>query len=290
MKYIDLHVHSSHSDGTDSPSEVIRRAAARGLAAIALTDHDTVSGISEALEAARQETLAGRPIRLIPGIEISAGYKDRDIHILGLFLQWQDSALNKALEIAVASREQRNETMAKRLRDAGISITVEALRKGEPDTVITRAHFAKFLTENGYVRTKSEAFEKYLDVSTPYYVPREYIAPSEAVRLIKNAGGIAVLAHPLLYESTLEGTQELIAHAVQSGIEGIEAIYSSNTNSDEQLARSYAANYQLLITGGSDYHGSNKPMIHLGTGKGNLKIPYYLLERLETYLQSRPNI
>lgn len=290
MKYIDLHVHSSHSDGTDSPSEVIRRAAARGLAAIALTDHDTVSGISEALEAARQETLAGRPIRLIPGIEISAGYKDRDIHILGLFLQWQDPALNKALEIAVASREQRNETMAKRLRDAGISITVEALRKGEPDAVITRAHFAKFLTENGYVRTKSEAFEKYLDVSTPYYVPREYIAPSEAVRLIKNAGGIAVLAHPLLYESTLEGTQELIAHAVQSGIEGIEAIYSSNTNSDEQLARSYAAKYQLLITGGSDYHGSNKPMIHLGTGKGNLKIPYYLLERLETYLQSRPNI
>lgn len=290
MKYIDLHVHSSHSDGTDSPSEIIRRAAARGLAAIALTDHDTVSGISEALEAARQETLAGRPIRLIPGIEISAGYKDRDIHILGLFLQWQDPALNKALEIAVASREQRNETMAKRLRDAGISITVEALRKGEPDAVITRAHFAKFLTENGYVRTKSEAFEKYLDVSTPYYVPREYIAPSEAVRLIKNAGGIAVLAHPLLYESTLEGTQELIAHAVQSGIEGIEAIYSSNTNSDEQLARSYAAKYQLLITGGSDYHGSNKPMIHLGTGKGNLKIPYYLLERLETYLQSRPNI
>lgn len=290
MKYIDLHVHSSHSDGTDSPSEVIRRAAARGLAAIALTDHDTVSGISEALEAARQETLAGRPIRLIPGIEISAGYKDRDIHILGLFLQWQDPALNKALEIAVASREQRNETMAKRLRDAGISITVEALRKEEPDAVITRAHFAKFLTENGYVRTKSEAFEKYLDVSTPYYVPREYIAPSEAVSLIKNAGGIAVLAHPLLYESTLEGTQELIAHAVQSGIEGIEAVYSSNTNSDEQLARSYAAKYQLLITGGSDYHGSNKPMIHLGTGKGNLKIPYYLLERLETYLQSRPNI
>lgn len=287
MEYIDLHVHSNHSDGTDSPAQVVRRAAARGLSAIALTDHDTVSGIEEAIQTAQQETKEGRTIRVVPGVEISAGYKKKDIHILGLFIQWNDPDLQYALKLAVQSREQRNEEMAARLQTAGISITVDDLRRQEPNTVITRAHFARFLTEQGYVHSKAEAFEKYLDTSTPYYVPRTYIAPAKAISLIKHAGGIAVLAHPLLYEQTQKETQILIESVVNAGIEGLEAMYSSHSDLEEQLVRSFASKYHLCITGGSDYHGSNKPLIQLGTGKGNLKIPYTILESLEEYRNQR---
>ncbi len=155
MKYIDLHVHSNRSDGTDSPAELVKRAAARGLSAVALTDHDTVNGIEEAIQAAKLESQAGRSIQIIPGIEISAGYKQRDIHILGLFIQWNNLDLKNALEIAIQSRERRNEEMVSRLRKAGISITIDDLRNQEPDTVITRAHFARFLTEQGYVHSKA---------------------------------------------------------------------------------------------------------------------------------------
>ncbi len=287
MKYIDLHVHSNRSDGTDSPAELVKRAAARGLSAVALTDHDTVNGIEEAIQAAKLESQAGRSIQIIPGIEISAGYKQRDIHILGLFIQWNNLDLKNALEIAIQSRERRNEEMVSRLRKAGISITIDDLRNQEPDTVITRAHFARFLTEQGYVHSKAEAFEKYLNPSTPYYVPRSYIEPSKAISLIKNSGGIAILAHPLLYEHTLQETKILMETVIHHGIEGFEAIYSSHSDSDEQLVRSFAKKHHLLITGGSDYHGSNKPLIQLGTGRGNLKIPYSILESLEDYLKSR---
>lgn len=281
MKYIDLHVHSNHSDGTLSPSDVVRHAIDRGLCAIALTDHDCTLGIAEAKDAARELTSSGHEIRIIPGVEISADYLNRDIHILGLFIDPENSDLQNALELALHSRDRRNEKMVQNLQKAGIDITLQDLTFGNPDTVITRAHFARHLIRHGYVRDRHEAFSRYLDSDTPYYVRREYMKPEEAIRLIQNAGGIPVLAHPLLYHLSPSGVKALVSLLKDNGLQGIETIYSANSKEDEAFTRQLAAQYGLCITGGSDFHGSNKPEIEIGIGRGNLRIPYEILENLE---------
>lgn len=281
MAYIDLHVHSNKSDGTLSPAEVAAHAAACGLSAIALTDHDCVAGIAEAQKAAQKLAAAGTPLRIVPGVEISADYKNRDIHILGLLIDPEDAALNTALSKALASRDARNEKMVKNLQAAGLDITVENLLFGTGDTVITRAHFARHLLARGYVKTREEAFRKYLDSSTPYYVRREYMQPAAAIRLIRLAGGIPVLAHPLLYHLDADGVKELVAKLSGEGLMGIETIYSKNTGTDEAFVRKLAADFHLLMTGGSDFHGANKPDIAIGVGRGNLRIPEEMLEKLD---------
>lgn len=287
MRYIDLHVHSNASDGTLTPTEVVRLAASLSLSAIALTDHDTLAGIKEAQTAALLLSDSENPLRIIPGTEISAAYNKRDIHILGLFLDIDNKTLNDALQEALLKRNERNEEMTARLRGAGINITVEDLKASEGEAVLTRAHFAKYMTEHGYTKSNKEAFEKYLNDSSPYYVPREYLTPETAISLIHQAGGLAVLAHPLLYKYNLEQLDELISLLAGFGLDGIETIYSMNTGFDEGIVRRFANRYNLVMTGGSDFHGSNKPDISLGSGKGNLQIPETLLEPIEKRLKER---
>ncbi|MDD5936907.1 MAG: PHP domain-containing protein [Clostridiales bacterium] len=280
MKYIDLHVHTNASDGTCTPSEVVEKALQIGLSAIAITDHDTVSGIKEAkqyLKSINKES----DLTIIPGVEISADYHGRDIHILGLYINESDKGLNTKLAKAIADREARNEKMAENLRKDGIDIHVSDLTFGEPNTVITRAHFARFLTEHGYVKNNTDAFTKYLGSDTKYYVPRSYMTPKDAIDIILAAGGVPVLAHPLLYKLDLAGIEELVSYVKSLGMAGIETIYSSNTGFDEGIVRRFANKYDLLMTGGSDFHGSNKPQISMGTGRGNLKIPETLLEPIK---------
>lgn len=281
MRYIDLHVHSNQSDGTLSPAEVAAHAAAHGLCAIALTDHDCVGGIAEARAAAEGLFVDGRPLRIVPGVEISADYKNRDIHILGLLIDPEHAALKTALSDAIASRDVRNEKMVKNLRSAGIEISVKDLCFGTDDTVITRAHFARHLLAKGYVKTREEAFKRYLDSDTPYYVRREYMQPADAIRVIREAGGIPVLAHPLLYHLDADGVRELVKKLEGEGLMGIETVYSRNTGTDEAFVRKLAGRYHLLMTGGSDFHGANKPGIEIGVGQGNLRIPYTMLAALE---------
>lgn len=287
MKYIDLHVHSNASDGTLSPTEVVELAASLSLSAIALTDHDTLAGIREAQAAALLLSDSENPIRIIPGTEISAAYNQKDIHILGLFLDIDNRPLKEALQTALIKREERNEKMAANLRSAGIDITVEKLKASEGEAVLTRAHFAKYMTEHRYTKTTKEAFDKFLNDSSPYYVPREYLTPEKAISLIHQAGGLAVLAHPLLYKYNLEQLDEMITHLAGYGLDGIEAIYSMNTGFDEGIVRRFANRYNLVMTGGSDFHGKNKPDIALGSGKGNLQIPETLLESLENRIKTR---
>ena len=284
MKYIDLHVHSNRSDGTDSPAELVKRAAARGLSAVALTDHDTVNGIEEAIQAAKLESQAGRSIQIIPGIEISAGYKQRDIHILGLFIQWNNLDLKNALEIAIQSRERRNEEMVSRLRKAGISITIDDLRNQEPDTVITRAHFARMLMKKGYVGSYREAFDRFLGDGKPCYVEREKITPKEAIELIHQAKGLAILTHPLLYHMGEQELKKLIVQCKSDGLDGLEAIYSMNNGAEERQMKELAAEFGLAISGGSDFQGATKPHIDLGVGRGNLLIPEEVLLNLKKLL------
>jgi 3',5'-nucleoside bisphosphate phosphatase len=287
LKYIDLHVHSNASDGTLTPTEVVDLAIKNNLSAIALTDHDTLDGIDEARERAKLAEENGYYLKVIPGTEISVSYKKRDIHILGLFIDPSNETICTALDTARRNRDARNEKMTANLREAGINITVEKMREIEGEAVLTRAHFAKFMVEHGYVKTMQDAFTKYLNDDSPYYVPREYLKPEEAIELIHTAGGLAILAHPLLYKYTLDQIDEMISYLTGLGIDGLEAIYSSNTGFDEGRMRHYANKYGLSITGGSDFHGANKPDLDLGTGRGNLKIPITVLDNLEGRLKQK---
>lgn len=277
MNTIDLHTHSNASDGTCTPAEVVHRAYQKGLKAVALTDHDTVSGVDEALDAA--QTL-NRQIQVIPGTELSVAYKNRDIHIVGLFINHHNTGFQKMTSLLIRRRDERNEKMVKNLRKDGIPITMEALTKDNPKTVVTRAHFARFLVENKIVATPQDAFRRYLDTSTPYYVPREYIQPEEGISLIRQAGGVPILAHPLHYKLSSGELEALIRRLVKSGLMGIEVMYSNHMGQDEAYAKSLARKFHLMPSGGSDFHGTNKPAIDIGTGRGNLKIPYRYLETL----------
>lgn len=280
MKYIDLHVHSNYSDGTLSPTQLVALAIKKDLDAFALTDHDTVEGVKEAIQAAQMAKENGHSLLVIPGTELSASYLGEDVHILGLGLNYRDATLLNTLKAAAKERERRNQKMCQNLQKAGIPITVEKMREDCKDAVLTRAHFAKFMVKEGYVSSIKEAFTKYLDSSSPYYVTREYLTPEQAVELIIKADGIPVLAHPLLYKFSPTQLETLIQELKEQGLKGIEAIYSCNINNDEAYVRSLGHKYDLAITGGSDFHGSVKPDIDLGTGRGNLRIPETILRDL----------
>ena len=280
---IDLHVHSNHSDGTLSPEELVTLAKNTGVSAFALTDHDTVSGIQKAKAAT-----AGSGVTVISGTELSAAYQKKDIHILGLFIDETNPSLLTALEEAVMARDSRNERMAERFRSLGIPLTLEDLRLMNPDTVITRAHFAKYLIEHNHVKNSEEAFRRYLNYDAPCFVPREYMQPERAISLILQAGGIPVLAHPLLYKLLPAELEALLQRLTDAGLKGLEVYYSSNTNFDEQICYGLANRFGLLMTGGTDFHGANKPNLYLGTGRNhNLNIPETLLTPLYEHLKAK---
>ena len=280
MKYIDLHVHSTASDGTLSPTEVVDHAVSLSLSAFALTDHDTIKGVASAKERASYYKTKGTFIEVYSGVEISAGYKEKDIHILGLFVDEQNELLNHTLENALANRNQRNDKIIERFATLGICITKEELLEDAPDSVITRAHFAKVLYKRGITTSIHEAFEKYLGDTAPCYIPREYMTPEQAIGLILKANGVPILAHPLLYNLPHEELYTLVKRLKNAGLKGMEVYYSSNKGQDEVNVKALASHFDLIASGGSDFHGSVKPQIELGTGKGNLKIPYSVLQNL----------
>lgn len=272
-RIIDLHVHSNASDGTLTPSELVKHAYESGLSAFALTDHDTIEGIKEAVRNNIYD------IEIIPGIELSAGFREGDIHILGLFIDYNDKKLLDISKNVIKERNERNVKLVNNLRNAGISITLKDVYGNScKDGVITRAHFARFLVEHGYATDKSDAFNKYLDETKPYYVKREYLTPEQCIGIIHECGGKAILAHPLLYKLREDEIESLVLRLKNAGLDGIEAIYSTYSDEEESYVRSLAAKYKLLITGGSDFHGSNKPDIAIGKGHGNLHIPYSILD------------
>lgn len=276
MKLIDLHVHSTYSDGTLTPYELAKLAKDTGLTAFALTDHDTVDGIPDALSACQEFE-----IELIPGIEFSTEYQGKDIHIVGLELDWKSPRFLSEVHLFQDSRNIRNRKMIAKLHDLGnIDISWEQMEAAFGKAIWTRAHFARYLKDHGYVKEMKEAFSRYIGDDCPYFVPREKVSPAQAVRLIRSTGGIPILAHPLLYHLTEEELLTLIEELKSAGLLGIEALYSTHTPEEESFVLRLARRQGLLISGGSDFHGSNKPSISLGTGRGNLRIPYELLEKL----------
>ena len=276
MKAIDLHTHSHCSDGTLSPSELVELAAKKELAAVALTDHDCISGISEAQQAGKS---AG--IEVIPGVELSTEWKCCDIHVVGLYIDVANKKLNEFLEDFKASRDARNEKMCSLIKDGeGFDISYEKLKAAYPDAIITRAHYARYLLDKGYTKSMNEAFDRYIGDYSQYYVPREKITPEEGIELIHEAGGTAVLAHPILYKFSSKNLEKLTSNLKEAGLDAIEAIYSTYAPSDEREVRALAKKYDLKLSGGSDFHGSNKPHIDLGTGCGHLFVPCDLLDEL----------
>ena len=275
--YIDLHTHSNASDGTCTPTEVVRLAAQKGLRAMALTDHDTVSGVEEAMNTASAFSL---PIQVIPGTELSVAYKKQDIHIVGLFVDHRNKSFQDMTQLLIRRRLERNEEMIRRCNANGIPVTYEELTLGNPNAVITRAHFARYLVEHQIVKIPNEAFKKYLDPGCPYFIPREYIQPEDGIEIIRKAGGVPILAHPLHYKLPQKELETLIARLKDAGLMGIEVKYSNHTVQDEYYASQLASRFDLLPSGGSDFHGANKPAIDIGTGRGTLAVPYEYLENL----------
>lgn len=282
MKAIDLHVHSNKSDGTLSPSELVDYAISKELAAFALTDHDTTDGLSEAFSYASCLQEEGTEVpQVIAGIELSTEYQKQDIHILGLYIDHTSQEFTKELQKFVDSRDERNHKMCALLSAQGIDITYEMLLEEFPDCVITRAHYARYLLNHGYTTGMTEAFDRYIGDRCPCYVPREKITPQNGISMILAAGGIPVLAHPMLYHMSDDRLEKLISLLKESGLMGIEAIYTTNTPSQERQTRKLAEQYGLLISGGSDFHGSNKPKTDLAVGHGRLFVPEDILYPLE---------
>lgn len=287
---VDLHTHSNRSDGTLSPAQLVDYAMEKGLAAFALTDHDSVAGLEEAVSRARQlrETLppeqAQKVPEVIPGIEFSTEYEGRDVHIVGLYIDYHNERFQKYLQDFVTSRINRNRKMCALLQAAGIDISYESLLLEFPGAVITRAHFARFLLNHNYTNSMKEAFDRYIGDHCPCYVPREKVTPEQAVSLILEAGGIPVLAHPILYRMSDERLETLVARLKGAGLMAIEAIYSTYNTAEERQIRRLAVTYGLAVSGGSDFHGGNKPGLDLAVGYGKLFVPYSVLETLKELL------
>ncbi|MBC7928382.1 MAG: PHP domain-containing protein [Bryobacteraceae bacterium] len=275
---IDLHSHTTASDGTFSPQALVDCAVSIGLEALAITDHDTLDGYEEARPLARAAGL-----RLICGIELSTKLDRRDrrtVHLLGYFLRGDPApSFCKWLLDLQVSRRDRNRRLAERLQSLGISITleeVEALGRN----MAGRPHFARILIEKGYVSNYREAFDRYLDESAPGYVDREEPGFFEAIAQLHSAGGVGSLAHPIRLNLGVSEEEKVVARLAGGGLDAIEAWHSDHTPADTLRYQALAERFKLKVTGGSDFHGDNKPNVRLGYGPGALNVPVSVLDNL----------
>ncbi|MBO6015192.1 MAG: PHP domain-containing protein [Lachnospiraceae bacterium] len=290
MQIVDLHVHSNRSDGSFAPRELVDYAIEKGLSAFALTDHDTTLGLDEAIAYADERNRAlddAARLEVIPGIELSTEYLGKDVHILGLYIDQKNKYFQKYITDFQDSRTLRNVKMCAKLTEYGIPLTYEQLQDRFPGSILTRSHYAKYLLQEGYVRSMPEAFDRYVGDHAPCYLPREKVTPAQAVELILQAGGIPVLAHPILYHLSDAKLEGLVRELKDAGLAAIEAVYSTYKPAEERQIRALASKYGLLIGGGSDFHGTTKPGLDLAVGYGKLFIPYTILADMKTYLQDR---
>lgn len=278
MNTIDLHTHSTGSDGTFTPTELVLEARRVGLSALALTDHDSVSGIDEFVRAGE-----ANGIETVPGVELSTEYEDTEIHVVGLYIDPSNETLLAQLKAFRDNRDNRNLKMIDRLREEGFSITAEEIYARNPDSVVARPHIARYLVDTHQVKDMQTVFNEYIGDGCICYVDRYKITPMRAVELIHAAGGVAILAHPCLYHIPEDTLLRMIREMKAVELDGIEALYSCNEGDDERYYRQIASDFDLLLSGGSDFHGTNKPHIRLGSGKGDLVVPYEFLEKIRDY-------
>lgn len=274
MSRLDLHLHTTCSDGSHTPTAVVELARKARVSALAITDHDTVSGLPEAIEAGRVLGL-----EVIPGIELSSRWGKSELHLLGYFLNWQDETLYLQLTRFQDARHVRNPRIIEKLNALGLDITYDEVKTLAANDSIGRPHIARVMMQKGYVTSAKEAFDRYLADGAAAHVPRELPEPADAIAVIRAAGGVAVLAHPSWLDRS-EGIFKICEQLKAVGLAGIEVHYSSHRPEQTATYLDVARRLDLLVTGGSDFHGVTKPDIEVGIGKGQLKVPEALLEPL----------
>ena len=283
-KRCDLHMHTVHSDGTYTPTELVRLAKRAGLACIALTDHDTLNGIAEAQEEGNRSG-----IEVIAGVEISVKFEPGTMHILGYFVDRNSGQLKRKLEDIQEARRQRNPMIIQKLKAFGLQITLEEVERESGGGQVGRPHFARVLVNKGYVKDFDEAFNKYLAKGQPAYVDKRKLSSQDAIDMIEEAGGIASLAHPkqLKLDSKLDEFERVIAELKDQGLKGLEVYSSCQSPVEAARYKKTAERLGLLITGGSDFHGANRPQIQLGWLGEGAEIPYETIDQMKKLLLDR---
>lgn len=282
MKKIDLHMHTTHSDGSYLPRELVRYAGEKGLGSISVTDHDTMSSFEECADEAKK-----LGIELIPGIEISCEFEPGTLHVLGYFVDRNHSGFKAVLDEIQKARRERNPEIIRKLNRLGIEITLGEVVAVSGGKQVGRPHFAKVLVQKGAVKTMDEAFQKYLAKGKPAYVDKRRLSSKEGIQKIREAGGIAVVAHPKQMKLQGETLTTEIKRLVGEGLGGLEA-YNSCQNGDEaRLYKELAKRFNLLVTGGSDFHGANKPEVDLGYLGGGVELGYEVVESMKASLAKR---
>ena len=275
MTCCDLHTHSCFSDGTCTPAQLLQMAEKIGMKAIALCDHNTVAGLPDFVAAARQGS-----VEAIPGVEFSTEHKGGELHILGLFIQPQHyETVTGLLEELLRDKERSNLDLVEKLNAAGYALDYEKIKATVAGGYVNRAVIAAEMTRLGYVPSIKMAFKTFLSEGKGYYVPPKRLDAYDAIRFIKSIGAVAVLAHPFLNLDE-KGLREFLPKAVEAGLDGMETMYPKFTDAETQLAKIIAKEYGLLESGGSDFHGENKPDIEMGVGRGTLKVSNSRLEAL----------
>jgi predicted metal-dependent phosphoesterase TrpH len=277
MGYVDLHLHTTASDGVRSPSNLVNYAKEKGLRAIAITDHDTIEGLEEAMAEGRRINF-----EVIPGIEISAEYSPGSMHLLGYFLDIHHPLLNERLVYLQKARAERNPKIVEELNRLGIKVTYEDVIKASGGGQVGRPHFAQVLLERGYVRSIQEAFERFLKKGAPAYHDKFRFKAEEAIHFIQEANGVTVIGHPNTLGAS--GTSELdalLSQLVKEGLKGIEVYYPEHSPAEVATYKFLAEKYGLVMTGGTDYHGIEGNGLEVGVGRGNMKLPYSIVEALK---------
>ncbi len=284
MPGIDLHTHSTASDGSLTPVELVQAAKKAGLEAIALTDHDTAAGLAQAM--AEGERLG---LEVVPGCELSVSSKLARMHILGLWLPPNPEKLNTALSNLREHRHNRNHIIIGRLNELGLDITYEEVKafangSGSDDMVegsVGRPHIAGILLEKGLVNSVKDAFNRYLGARGKAYAPKKILSAADAVGLLKAEGAIVIMAHPFQFGLGKDQLMEEIIRLKELGMDGIEVYYNDHSPSQIKTLLKIAERFDLAVSGGSDFHGDAKPDIKLGTGRGNMFVPLEVLDKLK---------
>lgn len=281
-RLVDLHVHTTASDGSLPPAAVVALAREAGLAAIAITDHDTVAGVAEAVASGEREG-----VEVLPGLEVSAELSGGTMHILGYSLDATDAALLDGLRRFQDNRNERNPRILARLADLGMPVRLEDVAAHAGGEVVGRPHIAQAMLDAGYVRSVEEAFDRYLARGSSAYVERRRAQPEEAVRLIRDAGGLAVLAHPKQLRRTWRQTRDITARLADCGLEGLEVYHPDHSADESSTYRLLAESLGLVVVGGTDFHGHARQSIRLGVGRGSLRVSYEAVEQIRERLALR---
>ena len=282
MSYVDLHCHSSFSDGTHTPAQLIELAQKYELTGLALTDHDTVEGVEQFLQQGKQLEL-----EVISGVELSANHGSQPVHILGYGFDLKQTQFHHALQTIQQDRQERNKAITSKLQQLGLQVSYQDITTLAGGGQVGRPHFAHFLVKQRRAHSLQDAFNRYLRKGRPAYVARRILPAQKAITMIQQAGGAAVLAHPGTIQRPWPQLEQLFSELVDFGLEGIECYYPIHSQRFREQLMAYCRRHKLLITGGSDYHGDIRPSTRLGCQQKKQRTPFNILIELQNYIEQK---